>query len=206
MLLTLLFACSAPSAEVAPVAPAASAPPPASPTTTTFNCTQWSEQNHIAGGMCSESPHLPGLWIIQPGTGGSTRFVATREGRPVKGGGGAVAAFLREAAPWDHPVTGDDIGGVLSAFGSYPPGFQVNTPSQFEPPFTYSLTTPIADWRGHGGPNAVVGGIPEGPQMRATLTGGPAAPIQWVIESGSGSTWAPTATIQWDRGPKTSKP
>jgi hypothetical protein len=143
--------------------------------------------------------------MIQPGAGGTTRFVATLSGRPVKGGGGAVAAFLREVTPWDHPITGEDIAGVLSAFGSYPPGFEAHTPSQFEAPFTYRLTTPIADWRGHGGPNAVAGGNPTGPKMRATLSGSATEPIQWVIESGSGSTWSPTATIQWDRGPKTTK-
>lgn len=204
MFLTLLIACDS-QPEVAPPPPAVPTEKAEAPEKPVFDCKQWSEQNHIAGGMCSESPHLPGLWMIQPGSGGSTRFVATRSGRPVKGGGGAVAAFLREAAPWDHPVTRDDIGGVLSAFGSYPPGFQVNTPSEFEAPFTYTLTTSIADWRGHGGPNAVAGAMPTGPQMRATLSGGPVQPIQWVLESGSGSTWSPAATIQWDRVPK-SKP
>ena len=91
--------------------------------------------------MCSESPHLPGLWLIQPRSGGLTQAVAVRDGKPLKGGGGAaVAAFLRDAEPWAHPVTAVDIGAVLVAFGAYPPGFELNSPAPFEAPFTYRLT------------------------------------------------------------------
>lgn len=201
MLLTLaLLACSDPPPPPRAAAPAA----PAEPTAPrAFDCGAWTSAHHMEGAMCSESPHLAGLWLVQPRSGGLTQFLAIRDGAPLKGGGGAaVAAFLRASEPWAHPVTVDDVGGVLVAFGAYPPGFERNTPASFEAPFTYRLTTPIADWSGHGGANAVVGASPTGPMMRATLTGGPDAPIQWVIESGSGADWAPTATIQWDRGPK----
>ena len=93
------------------------------------------------------------------------------------------------------------MGAVLSAVGAFPPGFTSQSPASFEPPFTYTLLSPLADWLGHGGPNAVAGAVPGGPQVRATLTTGPDAPTQWVIESGSGSDWAPAATIKWDKGP-----
>lgn len=200
-MLLLLLACSSPSPSPAATSPAATPTvTPAAPTTG-FDCVAWARQHQMVADLCSESPHLPGLWLLQSRNGGDTRYIATRDGKPLKGGGSAVAAFLRSNAAWDHPLTASDIAGVLSAFGSYPPGFSNGSAATFTQPFTYQLTTPFADWQGHGGPNSVAGATPTGAYLRATLTGSATAPIQWVVESGSGSTWSPVATVQWDRGP-----
>ncbi len=194
-MLFLLLACSTPAP------PPPQAPPPKPEAPAPFDCMVWAGQQHVTVDTCSESPHLPGLWLLQSRAGGDTRYVAIKEGKQQKGGGSAVAAFLRADAAWDHPLDAEDIAGVLLAFRSYPPGFTTGSVAAFEPPFTYRLTSPFADWQAHGGPNAVAGAMPTGPNLRATLTGGAEAPIQWVVESGSGSDWSPVATIQWDRGP-----
>lgn len=203
-MLFLLLACSEPPAPAAPVAPSAPAAPPPAPAPAPdapFDCAAWGADHHMPVDMCGESPHLPGLYLLQSKAGGATHYVAVKGNTPLKGGGAAVAAFLRGAAAWDHPVTGEDVGGVLTAFGSFPPGFTSQSPSTFEPPFTYVLTESFEDWQGHGGPNSVAGAMPTGPKVRATLSGSATTPIQWIVESGSGATWSPVATIQWDRGP-----
>ena len=202
--LAALDACDEPLPPARPVAPTA-----VSPGAPHFDCESWARANHVSGSpgadvvpvMCAESPHLPGLWLVQSPNGGSTLTLAVVDGKPVHGGGSVVASFFRNVAIWSQPVTADDVGGVLNAIGAYPPGFTNRSPATFQPPFLYTLTAPLADWQGHGGMNSVAGAAPAGPQVRATLTTGPDAPTQWVIESGSGSTWSPTATIKWDKGP-----
>ncbi len=200
MLLALLAACSgAPTTPPAAPAqmPTATAPKPA------FDCVGWVNRTHLASGtpMCSESPHVPGLWLVEGPSGGEPLSVAVANGQPLKGGGGAAAAFLRSIAVWTLPVNAADVARILAAFGAYPPGFANRSPATFEPPFTYQLTVPLNDWTAHGGPNSVAGALPAGPLVRGTLTTGPDAPTQWVIESGSGQSWSPTATIRWDKGP-----
>ena len=205
MVLLLVLACAeppspappSPSSLPTPVAPVAPVAPPAA-----FDCAAWASDHKLAVGQCGESAHVPGLWLIHSPNGGDVRHLAVRNGVPLKGGAAAVAAFLRTAEVWAHPVDANDIAGVLDAFRSYPPGFTNTSPRTFEAPFTYRLTSSLADWSGQGGSRAVAGAAPEGPDVRASLTGAADAPIQWVIESGKGASWAPVATIQWDRGPQ----
>ncbi|MSP56577.1 MAG: hypothetical protein EXR69_13410 [Myxococcales bacterium] len=205
-LLAPLLACDAPTPPRA--APTPTVVPGAGPVAASgFDCVGWARTTHIGGmgadapSMCAESPRLPGLWLVQGPSGGDLITVAILDGKPAKGGGGAVAAFFRSAEIWARPVNADDVGGVLSAVGAFPPGFTNRSPASFEAPFTYTLISPLSDWLGHGGPNAVAGALPAGPQVRATLTTGPDVPTQWVIDSGSGRDWVPAATIKWDKGP-----
>ena len=50
-----------------------------------------------------------------------------------------------------------------------------------------------------GGHAIVVGSLPSGPLVRATLRGDATQKFAWVYEAGDGRAWSPVATVTWEK-------
>lgn len=126
--------------------------------------------------------------------------------KPTGRGPVQLVARFRADRLWERAAVDDaELLGLLEVYQAWPPGMKGAAPAKETAaqrathPVWLELRRPTTEWLDAGGHAIVVGELPAGRTIRATLRGDAERKFEWVFEDGDGTGWHPLATVSWEK-------